>query len=72
MNDTLAPIFAFLIYGPLFLFDLLGLPVFTQGDGGWGSPTILGWIAVIFFYGIIIFLIGSLVAKLRKKNMSDL
>lgn len=68
-NDIFGPFVAALIYGPLFLLDLFGIPLTSLGDGGWGSPNIFGWILLIFFYFILAYVVGSIISRIKNASL---
>lgn len=68
MNDIFGPALAFLVYGPLFLFGLMGLPVVANGGMGWGMPTVLGFVLLIIFYAVISHGVGLIVSKCKARG----
>ncbi|MDM5177896.1 hypothetical protein PO883_11905 [Massilia sp. DJPM01] len=56
------------IYGPLFVLDALRLPVFGNGaSGGWGAPSVPGWVCVVLFWAAIWWGVAALLARLGRR-----
>ncbi|MFB9241584.1 hypothetical protein IV454_06695 [Massilia antarctica] len=67
-TGTLGPAIAATIYGPLFVLDALGLPVFGSGaSGGWAAPSLLGWVCVVLVWAAIWWGAAALLARLRRR-----
>ena len=52
--EALAPVIAGSVYLPLLPLKALGLPVFAAAEsGGWPSPSLPGWAAVLIIWSAI-------------------
>jgi hypothetical protein len=69
-SEILSPIAAGSIYLPLIGLEMIGIPVFMNGDsGGWASPTVLGWaLAFALWLAIWWVLSGAVQSVWRKRN----
>lgn len=67
LPETIAPAIAGSIYLPLWLLEIVGLPVFAYVEaGGWPRPSILGWILVAVIWSVLWWLLVAVVAKGRR------
>jgi hypothetical protein len=57
------------IYGPLWPLQTLGAPVFTASPGwGWASPSLVGWVVLVLFWGCLWLGVAWLAARLLSRR----
>lgn len=67
LPDAVAPIVAGTVYGPLWLLDSIGLPVFGRAEsGGWPGPSALGWIVVAIFWSTLWWSVLAAITRMRR------
>ena len=70
--DSPLGIFVAVPYLSVYLFHGIGVPGLLQNNGacgwGWCAPTILGWVFLGVFWGIVLLLIASGITALGKSN----
>jgi len=56
----------------IYLFHAIGIPGLLQNDGacgwGWCSPTIFGWIFLVTFWLLVVWLIAKIIASLTNRS----
>lgn len=59
--ELLAPAAAATVYAPLVLLHWAGLGVFgIAQSGGWAAPSLLGWVLVVAFWGLLWWAVAAL------------
>ncbi|AKF87250.1 hypothetical protein MFUL124B02_40075 [Myxococcus fulvus 124B02] len=65
--EALGPVVAGSVYLPLMLLSGLGLRVYGPGvSGGWAPPSLLGWLLLALFWGLVWWGVVSLGARLMR------
>lgn len=69
-SEIFSPIAAGSIYLPLIGLEMIGIPVFMNGNsGGWASPSVLGWILAFALWAALWWVVSGAVHKAwRKRN----
>ncbi|MFY1827151.1 hypothetical protein ACN47A_14625 [Myxococcus fulvus] len=71
--EAVAPVVAGSVYLPLMLLSGLGLRVYGPGEsGGWAPPSLLGWMLLALFWGLVWWAVVSLGARLLRPRASTM
>ena len=63
-----APLIAGSVYLPLMPLQQMGIPVFGSGEaGGWASPSLLGWTAVVAVWAVTWWAVAKLILGLWRR-----
>jgi hypothetical protein len=62
--EAVAPVLAGAVYLPLSVLREAGLPVFLAAEsGGWQSPSLFGWAAVVSLWTVVWWVVASVVSQ---------
>jgi hypothetical protein len=68
-SEIFSPIAAGSIYLPLMGLEMIGIPVFMNGDSsGWASPSVFGWVLAFILWSAVWWLVSGVAYKGWRKQ----